>query len=66
MHLLGDAQQEMSRRDKMGAAVDTAELRAFRLDRDPELKRIALGNYEAVLRLRHVPNPPRSQLSNPA
>ena len=58
--------KDMRRREALPAVVHGAERQAFRLDREPELKRIALGSYEAVLRLRHVRNPPRSQLSNPA
>ncbi len=34
---------------------DRAVVRGLGLDRDPELKRMVFGNYEAVLYLRQVP-----------
>jgi hypothetical protein len=36
---------------------DRAVIRGLGLDRDPELKPMLFGNYEAVLYLRQVPNP---------
>jgi hypothetical protein len=36
---------------------DRAVVRGLGLDRDPELKPMLFGNYEAVLYLRQVPNP---------
>ena len=36
---------------------DRAVVRGLGLDRDPELKSMLFGNYEAVLFLRQVPNP---------
>jgi len=36
---------------------DRAVIRGLGLDRDPELKSMLFGNYEAVLYLRQVPNP---------
>ena len=36
---------------------DRAVLRGLGLDRDPELKPMLFGNYEAVMYLRQVPNP---------
>ena len=36
---------------------DRAVVRGLGLDRDPELKAMLFGNYEAVLFLRQVPNP---------
>jgi hypothetical protein len=36
---------------------DRAVVRGLGLDRDPELKSMLFGNYEAVLYLRQVPNP---------
>ena len=36
---------------------DRAVVRGLGLDRDPELKAMVFGNYEALLYLRQVPNP---------
>jgi hypothetical protein len=36
---------------------DRAVVRGLGLDRDPELKPMLFGNYEAVMYLRQVPNP---------
>src|SRR5438034_10153229 len=36
---------------------DRAVIKGLGLDRDPELKPMLFGNYEAVLYLRQVPNP---------
>jgi hypothetical protein len=36
---------------------DRAVVKGLGLDRDPELKPMLFGNYEAVLYLRQVPNP---------
>jgi hypothetical protein len=36
---------------------DRAVIRGLGLDRDPELKSMVFGNYEALLYLRQVPNP---------
>ena len=36
---------------------DRAVIKGLGLDRDPELKSMVFGNYEAVLYLRQVPNP---------
>jgi hypothetical protein len=36
---------------------DRAVVRGLGLDRDPELKSMIFGNYEALLYLRQVPNP---------
>jgi hypothetical protein len=36
---------------------DRAVVRGLGLDRDPELKTMVFGNYEALMYLRQVPNP---------
>src|ERR1700716_4427341 len=36
---------------------DRAVVRGLGLDRDPELKAMVFGNYEALMYLRQVPNP---------
>ena len=43
---------------------DRAVVRGLGLDRDPELKPMLFGNYEAVMYLRQVPNPRLAEKAN--